>query len=236
MKEHPILFSGAMVRAILAGEKTQTRRLIGLSSFKPSETPGYAWTFRGRAPVRSVAQQLRHPRGCWQDLHHDALLKLCPYGGPGDRLWVRETWAKVHGEDGPDGTPNVVFRAHDSSSRLTGVDRYGRPRLVCGWRPSIHMPRWASRLTLEVTEVRVERLQSITWLDARAEGIPEVTFVPDDGFPPSLGYAAGENDGKCPLHTRPIDAFRQLWDSINGERASWASNPWVWAISFRRVP
>lgn len=219
MKEHPILFSGAMVRAILDGRKTQTRRLVGLSSFKPSETPGYAWTFRGRAPVRSVAQQLRHPRGCWQDLHHDALLKLCPYGAVGTKLWVRETWGLCTYTDPTDWcrysvhglTQNLLehwkveFRADgDSESAL--------------WRPSIHMPRWASRITLEVTEVRVERLQEITERDARAEGIDPGTSICD--------FAA----------TPARDDFARLWDSINGARASWASNPWVWAISFRRVP
>lgn len=98
------------------------------------------------------------------------------------------------------------------------------------WRPSIYMPRWASRITLEVTEVRVERLQDISEEDAQAEGVERC-----DGFPLSLGYPAGEDDGKCVLYPSAVRAFSVLWDSLNHERAPWRSNPWVWVIRFKRV-
>lgn len=211
MTERPILFSDPLVRRILADEKTQTRRIVGLSCFKPSETPGYAWTFRGRAPVRSVAQQLRHPRGCWQDLHHDALLKLCPYGKPGDRLWVRETWARLTGNG-----VRVVYRADAEDPRTGWEDRPLNHHPPMRWAPSIHMPRALSRLTLEVTGVR---LQEISEEDARAEGVE----------PHPMHHF-------CKPERRLTQAFATLWDSINGERAPWSSNPWVWAISFRRLP
>ena len=103
VKEHPIIFTGESVRAILEGHKTQTRRVIDLHEFRKSSTPGYDWTFRGQAPVRSLAQQKRHAGGCWQDLKHDRFMSLCPYGKPGDRLWVREAaWVK-HETDGDSG-------------------------------------------------------------------------------------------------------------------------------------
>lgn len=104
------------------------------------------------------------------------------------------------------------------------------------WRPSIFMPRWASRITLEVTEVRAERLQAISEDDAKAEGVTMVPFYPDDGLPLSQGFMFGKDDGASPLHNSAAKAFARLWDAINADRASWASNPWVWVISFRRLP
>lgn len=210
MRERPILFSDAMVRAILAGTKTQTRRVVGLPSLQPSTTPGYDWTWRGQAPIRSVAQQARHPNGCWQDVSTAFLLKLCPYGQPGDRLWVREAWSYYGGDEYLyQRDPMAVgFRASD--------DLGGRPIPGGRWRPSIHMPRWASRLTLEVTSVRVERLLSISEEDARAEGVQ----------PHEYAY--------CAEDARYRMSFARLWDSINGERAgcAWKANPWVWVVGF----
>jgi hypothetical protein len=143
MKERPILFSGPMVRAIMAGRKTQTRRVIGLTQFGRSDTPGYDWTFRG---TRNGGRG-----GLWQDFRHEQMLRLCKFGTPGDRLWVRETFS--------DSEP-VFYRAdgiaNDSDVR---------------WKPSIFMPRELSRLTLEIVAVRVERVQEITDDDARAEGV-----------------------------------------------------------------
>ncbi len=142
MKERPILFSGPMVRAIMEGQKTQTRRVIGLAQFGRSDTPGYGWTFRG---TRNGG------RGhLWQDFRHEQMLRLCKFGTPGDRLWVRETFS--------DSEP-VFYRAdgiaNDSDMR---------------WKPSIFMPRELSRLTLEIVAVRVERVQDISHDDAVAEG------------------------------------------------------------------
>ena len=120
----------------------------------------------------------------------------------------------------------VLYRATDRRERsFSGSEK---------WRPSIHMPRWASRITLEVTGVRVERLQDISEADARAEGAQVVPFYPDDGFPLSDGWTHVGDDGKCVLYTSARDSFRALWESINGAD-SWASNPWVWVVSFKRV-
>ena len=187
MKERPILFSAPMVRALLAGTKTQTRRVLGLPSLRPSTTPGYDWTWRGQAPIRSVAQQARHPRGCWQDVSHAELLDLCPYGAPGDRLWVREThyrfghWVPVTGkrERTRTGRQRWAFVADSDELRFDrpeGEVRGGRHHhdpSTPAWhvRLARFMPRWASRLTFEITSVRVECVQSISEEDARAEGV-----------------------------------------------------------------
>lgn len=235
--DRPILFSGPMVRAILAGKKTQTRRLLGLDTFGGSATPGYDWTWRGQAPIRSIAQQRRYPHGCWQDVRDADLVRLCPYGVPGDRLWVRETWYcddfRAEGKGIHRADENAKMRAqflsemhfraeHECRDWEAGcpcADEQGRG----AWRPSIFMPRWASRLSLAVESVRVERLHAITEADALAEGM---TYEGDELTKPT------NFDG---VRWEPIGArlkFTTLWDSINGKRAPWASNPWVWVVTF----
>lgn len=193
MTEHPILFSGPMVRAILDDSKTQTRRII-----KPqADDRGYRWTFD-----RMENWHGQRVQG--------------PVYEPGDRLWVRESLVR-HDRGIPcryaaDGGP--VFR----DGETVGWS-WERNRL-----PSIHMPRWASRLLLEVVEVRVERLQDITAADVLAEGV-----LTDH----SRGLV-----GQHPIEyfdDTTVSVFRDLWDSINSKRAPWSSNPWVWCISFRRV-
>lgn len=194
-RERPILFSAPMVRALLAGTKTQTRR-IEKTSFP------LGW---GKPDERSL------------------FLRGCPYGQPGDRLWVRETWMPVNkdgfaiGPKGADPTlgDGAIYRADIPAVSEADERRVRRAvrDVAAPWRPSIHMPRWASRLTLEVTEVRVQRLQDISEEDARAEGVdPLATF-------PHRPYGA---------------AFFQLWQDINGVDTAHA-NPWVWAISFKRL-
>lgn len=219
MKERPILFSGPMVRAILDGRKTQTRRALG-----PRVLP---WT---SAPD-------------WPAFAAD----LCPYGVPGDRLWVRETYAlhRIHDATPPSKVlPTLLrdrwFRADGDCTRDDSGDRDGwwfegrffpgpiRP--IGSWRPSIHMPRWASRILLEVTDVRAERLQDITEEDARAEGINRISHGREGYF---FHHERTEPHSKNWCHAD--DAFRELWDSINGAGA-WDRNDWVWAVSFRRVP
>lgn len=197
MKERPILFSAPMVRALLAGTKTQTRRV-----------------------VKPAPQTVRNHRSAAWDGDPAELMKLlttagrrCPYGQPGDRLWCRETWLTVNGDD-------TFYRAdylHDpAGDRAHGV----------AWKPSIHMHRSRSRITLEVTGVRVERLQDISEADALAEG---VTPLPGG----DMWTAGGLYDG--PLHAaRPQWAYRRLWEQINGPE-SWAANPWVWVVEFRRL-
>lgn len=212
-KERPIIFNAAMVRAILEGSKTQTRRVLDLPHLKRSDTRGYDWTWRGQAPIKTIKQQQRHPGGCWQDVRHARLLSFCPYGQPGDRLWVREAWAMDRVYDGrPPSVGNPLFtRWFAADNTKDGPSNCNDERGK--GRPSIHMPRWASRITLEVTDVRVERVQEISEFDIRAEGLTRSDHGPN-------------------IHA----SFRLLWDSINAKRGySWESNPWVWAITFRKL-
>jgi hypothetical protein len=207
MKERPILFSGPMVRAILEGRKSQTRRVVkGL-------TAGHEHTGRSLTGLGYPASM-----GKWwaEFLHSEPgspIYVACPYGQPGDRLWVRETWA-LHPDDGEAG---VLWRATDPGWDAEGTG--------LKWRPSIFMPRWASRIELEVTGVRVERLQGIRPLDAIAEGIME--YEP--------GAFHWEPCGSGTEYFRgPRDAFLTLWDSINAKRGhGWDVNPWVWVVEFR---
>ena len=162
----------------------------------------------------------------------------CPFGQPGDRLWVRETWYCDHFEvqQGPYLQPADM---HDlDQSREDGELVYAADGLAPyeqdqpTWKPSIHMPRWASRILLEITDVRVERLQDITEEQALAEGIVGVPFRPDDGWPICTGYMVGPDDGKTGLQTTAAKAFAGLWDSVGG---NWNANPWVWVVEFKRV-
>ena len=218
MKERPILFSGEMVRAILRGEKTQTRREMNP---QPEHAQVYDW--KGR---RLYDGEARH--WCWKghvaedswDSISTTLAPLCPLGQPGDRLWVRETYAlsQVWDESRAGEMPMIVgdvvpawYRADEGGGRFDERDR-GR------WRPSIHMPRWASRLTLEIASVRVERLADISEEDARTEGVTAAPFC-----------KAGR-----PVGQEHVEAFEDLWRSINGAE-SWDANPWVWVVGFKRI-
>lgn len=206
MTERPILFSAPMVRALLSGTKTQTRRVVKLKSHHTIEQRDdgrdWPWMYDGERDADS-----------WL---------ACPYGQPGDRLWVRETfWIDRDGvfykADQESGSPWLAAGAY----KAMRVGANGTPYVSnWGWRPSIHMPRAASRIALEVTGVRVERLQDISETDAQAEGA-EYGFDCESGF--------------C-LH--PLGNYRHgyayLWESINGP-GSWESNPWVWAVEFKRL-
>jgi len=217
MKERPILFSGPMVRAILEGRKTQTRRLVspmliealGDPSTWQMATASSWWAFN------HLANEMQH--------------FISPFGQPGDRLWVRETWGLDDcGEDGK----RVIWQATCEAAWVMPRNELGEIYYLPSdynpgrWRPSIHMPRWASRLTLEVTEVRVQRLQEISEEDAMAEGA-----LADRQ---RLEVAGATLIADVPSARR---AFRRLWDSINGERegCAWTANPWVWAITFKVV-
>lgn len=178
MKERPILFSAPMVRAILDGRKTQTRRIV-----KPQ--PKYY----AHSGVLASA---------------DASHIFCPYGEPGDMIWVRETFCQTEG-----GT--IIYRADGGKKDAAHVLKDDR------WRPSIHMPRWASRILLEIVSVRVERLIDIPEMDAQQEG-----------YPPG----ATDKYGSDYMSFR--EWFEDLWNSINGER-SFEQNPWVWVVEFKRV-
>lgn len=215
-KERPIIFGGPMVRAILAGRKTQTRRIV-----RPQF--GQAW---GWGIPRRHGFELSRPGRPWRDAFGvDTDIKavdgrwtyvFCPYGKPGNHLWVRETWASRSDiEPGSERAKHYLhYRASYDGDLGDEWHWYGR------WRPSIHMPRWASRLTLEITGIRVERLQEISIEDVLAEGIEEVK----DG-PHANAYWREETGWQ----------FAALWDSINGKRPdkSWEANPWVWVIEFK---
>ncbi len=213
MKERPILFSGPMVRAILEGRKTQTRRI------------------------------LKHPKHNPKSLNFAG---LCPYGPPGDRLWVRETFCiedgageyplsdssypkdgrPVQQEDDEGAWAVPWYRATDGEPHITTEDQPSdddRTR----WKPSIFMPRWASRTLLEVTEVRVQRLQDVSEEDAAQEGVERYKDGSWHIYTSTKSF--GTDSAKRSLET--------LWDSINGKRpgCDWQSNPWVWAVSFKGV-
>ena len=206
MAEHPILFNGEMVRAILLGTKTQTRRVV-----KPQphgEGPG------GYPVPQAIVD--------------------CPYGQPGDTLWVRETWKATLMRTGIRPIVKICYRA--SPGVFNGVlfedDVLPPLRQLDGkWRPSIHMPRWASRITLEVTGVRVERVQEISEDGARAEG---TDICLDDNHADVKACMRGCLDIQYVETRRYVRAFRCLWDSINARRGyGWGSNPWVWRVEFK---
>lgn len=191
MKERGILFSAPMVRALLDGSKTQTRRALKVQPIGMAHA--------GRA---SLTKSMSRPAfyATWDESAADgSTCCICPYGVPGDRLWVRETWARTTVFPG---TEMVVYREGDNRTD------YGGP-----WKPGIHLFRRDSRITLEVTEVRVERLQDVSRGDAMGEGYP---------FP---NMAQGDD---------PRQWYRDLWQSINGAE-SWEANLWVWVVAFKRL-
>lgn len=216
MRERPIIFNADMVRAVLDGRKTQTRRIV---NGVPSSHDFHGW-------VLSSTSTKDEGKAFWaigkSPLLNQPIRVRCPFGEVGDRLWVRETWMP----DAPrDGTwADVEFYGCKGSPLSMIPERFRKPEHcihraswdgseMVGWTPSIHMPRWASRITLEITGVRVELLQDISEQDAAAEGAAtELSLIGDKHY---LGY-------------------RSLWKSIYGAD-SWQANPWVWVIEFRRV-
>jgi len=208
-----------MVRAIVEGRKTVTRRPVKEWQ-QPSRQEDGTWFATAQRHQRwGFGVSGADAASCAAELVSSG---VCPYGRRGDRLWVREAWAQINVAQAP-GESWVVYRECDNRTD------YGGP-----WKPSIHMRRRDSRILLEVTDVRVERLQDIGEQQALAEGIVGVDFRPDDGFPICRGYMVGPDDGSTPLETHATKAFAGLWRSINGPE-SWDANPWVWAVEFKRV-
>lgn len=206
MAERPIIFSSEMVKAILDGRKTQTRRII-----------------KGVASLQFEINE--YPSGCrietdgdfwWASYSHRIGLS-CPYGVVGDRLWVRETWATDSVVD--DEPPRNLTDDFPVWWKANGDSRTNRHQVcaVAGkWRSPYHMPKWAARIWLEITNIRVERVQEISEEDALADG--------------------GWEYKSCPAHKAPILSFHILWDSLNAKRGySWEKNPWVWVIDFRKA-
>lgn len=213
MGERPIIMSAESVRAILDGRKTQTRRVIAPQPWEGHGTPlvgVYAPTIVDRHGEEGPGPDTF---GAFTEDGEWAV--RCPYGQPGDRLWVREAWhACPHCCDHEDGCfygPRLGrYRADWGDQLARKCEAHSR------WRSPLHMPRWASRLTLEITEVRVQRVQEITRGDAMEEGCPFANL------------AAGPD---------PRDWYREVWDALNARRGHpWVSNPWVWALTFTVVP
>lgn len=215
MKEHPILFNDAMVLAILDGTKTQTRRPMKPQPPNPhGSSPECHWLDCGAEPEKQRF-------GICGPLGEN----VAPYGGPGDRLWVRECWGRTSAETlAPFEIYDILTGSADTLRRDVALAAHYRatekfPDVV--WRPSIHMPRWVSRITLEVTGVRAERVQDISGDDVWAEGI-------DNG---KSNRAMGVR-----FHNMQRMAFRDIWDSIYAKKGlGWAENPWVWATTFRMI-
>ena len=199
MRERPIIFSAPMVRAILADTKVQTRRVVS-DRHIPEVADHKTRTLRKVKP-----------------LAHE-----CPYGHPGDRLWARETWAVRQLQAGH----WLEYRADAANLRTQHRNAAGSVLPSDSWKPSIFMPRWASRLNLEILNVRVERVQGISEADAMAEGCESRLE-----WRPMPGEALWEPDYEVTAR----DDFKQLWDGINAKRGyGWAANPWVWVITFQR--
>lgn len=208
MKEYPIIFSTPMVQAILDNRKTQTRRVI--KNFNDiihdwdKNDPTYGPFFENGygESVKTV--------------------DVCPYGKTGDRLWVRETWAYINNSGFGVGS-YIEYKADKPTAKYPGEwpedEAKGNPDAP-KWKPSIHMSRWASRITLEITNIRTERLQNITYAEVIAEGFTHL--LTDEQ----------QTDG---AHRREgVEVFGRFWDSINGKKHPWDSNPWVWVIDFKK--
>lgn len=205
MKEHPILFSTPMVKAILDGTKTQTRRVIKYPSFGKYKSNESDWDvvvegskvfITSKDGIVFDTKCGRHSKGM-----QDRLI-ICPYGQVGDTLWVRETYGVL------DYDQSLIYKADCDDEGLDVAND------LLKWRPSIHMPRWASRITLKIKSINVERVQDITEADAIAEGV-----YSDSGF------------GIFDISARVL--FKSLWNSINSKRGyGWDVNPWVWVIEF----
>jgi hypothetical protein len=214
VKERPILMSGAMVRALLDGSKTQTRRVV-----KPQPPAEAKDVFTFHHP---------DPRTHFYGFDGEALMdwaQPCPYGEAGDRLYVRETWQHSNHPCGPYEDDCIVFYRADYLDDPLGPDlERSADGIRRQWRPSIHMPRAASRIALEVTGVRVERLQDLSETDSLAEGIE----ASSEGF--------GIDSGRHCHAASARQSYASLWDSLNAARGyGWDANPWVWVVEFRRV-
>lgn len=220
MKARPILFSGPMIQALLDGRKTQTRRVV---KPQPPVTVERCANFALMPPREDGTTHVAQ----WMP----GMLPLprCPYGKPGDLLWVRETFSYLESfqffnTDVPEHIPDAWYWADGSPE----WGDWTRPK------PSIHMPRWASRLTLRLTGVRAERLQDTSDEDAVAEGIEGAEIY---GGRYWRDYSLSDADAQCsPMLEDPRDSLRTLWDSINAQRGcGWGVNPWVWVLSFEVI-
>lgn len=223
MKERPILFSGPLVPPILVDAKTQTRRLVTPQP-ETAPLPREEWgRERGLAPLPAWLFPFRRR----SDEESNYAIR-CPYGTAGDRLWVKETWQTVESLDDvrPIQLAERVPIRYVADGAVRGLVRepWGKTRV------SIHMPRFASRVTLEVVKVRLERLQDITEQDAKAEGVRSF-FAQFPNIGREQRITSGERAIDAPFRA----SFACKWDEINGDRGLWKSNPWVWVVEFTRA-
>lgn len=226
MKESGMIFNAEMVRALLDGRKTQTRRIIKDCTV-------------GRDPISKFIKIEKKFIGCYPEDVPELIRECCPYGVPGDRIWVRETFqGPLFDYDLMDSyckDPTPFEKPEFCVYKADGVpapEFYDADdELHCCWRPSIHMPRWACRILLEITDVRVERLNAIREEDAKAEGVGAAVWFSAKGIPESEWMSLGYRGA---MQASYINRFATLWESIYGE-GSWKANSWVWVISFKRV-
>lgn len=232
MTERPIPLRDWEVRSILKGDKTQTRRKAPIRELNILQHPGdmLTWSVSFLKAIKGTLTI--HSGGKFSDLQARSIIasQFNPYGKPGDTLWVRETWGAVSPTDEPVplalGQCEIEYRADLPPGCTDGPGEWPadeRNSDAPKWRPSIHMPRWASRITLRVTGVRVERLQDISVADAKAEGCENPLIGAEA---PAAGPGVFLADERT--------SFARLWNHINGPSA-WDANPWLWVISFERV-
>lgn len=272
MNEHPILFSGEMVRAILEGRKTQTRRAVKFKTPSGRRTNDPTFQAMEHLTMKSVYPMPKGGFVFWDSEPSEKVKEFsdkvyanskddwyCPYGQPGDRLWVRETWKINSFAEGPiefqykvDGAileendefagtsrydswyERVCWRAEQYLKKTnyaidedSGMYEWANGQSPLPWQSSIFMPRWASRITLEIVSIRVQRVQDITYADIIDEGITGHFLAYPDAVKTALKDLAG---------SQARTAYQNLWDSLNAKRGyPWASNPWVWAIEFKVV-
>jgi hypothetical protein len=212
-----MLYSAPMVRGLLNDTKNQTRRVVKQQIVQDDRFVG-GFKLIGPGGVETA---IDGPLASFQS----------PYGSPGDRLWVRETFCPIYPQDPTYNSGRPI--EYDYAATYQHGNRLGDSLGVKKrWKPSIHMPRRASRITLEITGVRVERLQDISEADAIAEGVESFTYR---GLTTYHNYALSDEWAEVsPMLESPIESYQTLWESINGPD-SWAENPWVWVVEFKRV-
>lgn len=225
MKQRPILFSTPMVQAVLDKTKSQTRRLKGLDDINKNPDD---YVFNGFGHTQ---------KGVFGALfmHKSGLINLipCPFGIVGDVLWVRETWNKViiwgvDDEPHADIQPEFIFKASEGD---VIEDNEGN---IIKWKPSIHMPKKACRIWLQITDIRVERLQSISEDDAKNEGVEGWIEERLKSKPTHYKVYYHDDDDDSTYSSSAITSFETLWQKINGKNA-WNANPWVWVIEFKQI-
>lgn len=214
MRERPILMTPENAQKCFDGTKTQTRRLNGLEEVNACKHWDYP-----QMQARGVAVFLDSSQA---NPYNNALDVKCPYGVVGDRLWVREAWAWP-------GEESYLYKGSPADAGL--VEEWKKDPNCCQvkWSPSIHMPRWACRTVAEITEVRVERLQDISEEDVIAEGVKRIAHGRNGDY-----YSAFRDEPHHDNWIDPVDAYKELWESING-KGSWERNDWVWVVSFKKV-